>query len=237
MVAFALFAWLGLHFALSAAAGALTQTAEPAPQAAPVLPAPGTSAWHLLQLADALANVLSIPIFAFVLRAARRPKRVPGGRGVLLAVGGVLLVVPPVTVQWRAGVVLWDWLYPHVAAPLHPVLLGVGKSAWGAGGIVQLVVAAVVVAPLTEELLFRGIVLEAFCRYTRLAWVSILGAAVVFGLLHGQPQDILPLVTLGVFLGYIRLRGGALWPCVLLHALFNARTMLFVLLAPEAPRV
>ncbi len=42
-----------------------------------------------------------------------------------------------------------------------------------------------------------------------------------------------PLVTMGVVLGYVRLRCGTLWPCVVMHALFNARTMAFALLAPE----
>jgi membrane protease YdiL (CAAX protease family) len=38
---------------------------------------------------------------------------------------------------------------------------------------------------------------------------------------------------MGVVLGYLRLRCGSLWPCIVLHALFNARTMIAALLAPE----
>jgi membrane protease YdiL (CAAX protease family) len=48
-----------------------------------------------------------------------------------------------------------------------------------------------------------------------------------------QPQDVLPMVTLGVVLGYIRLRYRSLPACVLVHMLFNARTMIIATLAPE----
>lgn len=155
------------------------------------------------------------------------------GRGILLSLAGLLVILPVVAIQLRAGVVLWELVRPGVEAPLHPVLIGTRDSAWGAAGLVQLVIGAVLVAPLTEEVLFRGVVLEALCRYTGLAWVSILASAVAFGFLHAQPQDILPLISMGVILGYIRIVGRALWPCVVIHMLFNARTMAAALLLPE----
>ncbi len=97
----------------------------------------------------------------------------------------------------------------------------------------QILFGAAVVAPLTEELFFRGVLLQAVCYHVRHAWAAIGLSALAFGLAHAQPQDILPLISLGVILGWLRLRSGALWPCVLLHMLFNVRTLVFVLLAPE----
>jgi membrane protease YdiL (CAAX protease family) len=42
-----------------------------------------------------------------------------------------------------------------------------------------------------------------------------------------------PLVTLGLALGYLRVRTGSLWPGIVLHAAFNGRTIALALLAPE----
>jgi membrane protease YdiL (CAAX protease family) len=43
-------------------------------------------------------------------------------------------------------------------------------------------------------------------------------------------------VTMGVILGYVRVRYRSLPACILIHALFNARTMVLVLLNPEMVR-
>jgi membrane protease YdiL (CAAX protease family) len=68
---------------------------------------------------------------------------------------------------------------------------------------------------------------------SRRAWPAIVLSSLAFGAVHAQPQDVAPLVTMGVVLGFLRLRCNSLWPCIVLHMLFNARTMITAVLAPE----
>lgn len=198
---------------------------------------PGSTDWHWAQGADASIKVVMSVVMAVLLvqtgslvGSGRRPTL---RRGITVGVLGALIFVPLATLQLQMGRIVWDWVHPAAPAPTHPVLQAVGSSAWGTWGTLQLLAAALLVAPLAEELFFRGILLQAICRYTRQGWLAIAVSSVAFGFVHGQPQDILPLVTMGVVLGYVRLRLGALWPCVLLHMLFNARTMACALLAPQ----
>lgn len=100
--------------------------------------------------------------------------------------------------------------------------LGVGESPaylWTAGVLV------VLVAPLAEELFFRG-----FCFRAVRNRFGFLGAAVsvstVFGALHYTGPDTLalipPLIFLGVLFCWLYERTGSLWPSVLMHLLNNA---------------
>lgn len=199
-------------------------------------PAPGSDAWHWRHLAGNAAAVVMVGLMAAALAAARTPSDGPSaglGAGLLAVVAGWLIVLPVSTVQAEMGRIVWDWLHPQQAPPVHVVLQALSRSDWGRWGTAQLVLGAVLVAPLTEELFFRGVLLGAVCHHFGRAWPAIVATAVAFGLAHAQPQDILPLISLGLVLGYLRLRCRALWPCILLHVLFNARTMAFVLLAPE----
>jgi membrane protease YdiL (CAAX protease family) len=208
---------------------------------------PGSDAWHREQCAGELAQVAVIPLMIAVLGRGRRDRPIaPAGGAVgrsqtvgavsclAAAIGGVLVLWPIANAQWELGRALWQQVHPEASPPVHPVLLALHASDWGIWGTVQLLVGAVVVAPVAEELFFRGVVLGALCRHLHRVWPAILLTAIAFGLIHvTQPQDVLPLVTMGVVLGYLRLRCGSLWPCIVLHALFNARTMIAALLAPE----
>ena len=203
---------------------------------AETFPQPGSDTWHRLQLVDSLTKLGLCTIMVIVLYLTRVPQRSRKklSTGLLAGVLGTLILIPWVTLQLKMGVVVWDWVQPAAAPPEHPVLEALAADTWGRWGVVQLVVSAVVIAPLAEELLFRGVLLGSLWQYFRLPWTAIVLSSLAFGWVHAyQPQAVLPMMTMGVVLGYLRLRTGRLWPCVLVHALFNARTIAFNLLAPE----
>lgn len=76
----------------------------------------------------------------------------------------------------------------------------------------------VVVAPLVEEFLFRGLLLKPLAERVG-APLAIGATALLFGLLHlTDPAAVLPLIIFGVILALLRLRSGSLGPPVLLHA-------------------
>ena len=88
-------------------------------------------------------------------------------------------------------------------------------------------VTLVVMAPLFEETLFRGVILEsARARYGTLAAWAI--SSLVFGLAHLHPALVVNAFVLGLVLGYIYIRTDSLWSTVILHAVNNALAYLML---------
>jgi membrane protease YdiL (CAAX protease family) len=83
------------------------------------------------------------------------------------------------------------------------------------------VVVIVVIAPVAEELFFRGMLFPALWDRFGL-WPGIVGSGLVFGAVHAEPFVIAITAVLGMFLAWIyKLRGTLVVPIVA-HAVFNA---------------
>ncbi|MEM9915210.1 MAG: CPBP family intramembrane glutamic endopeptidase [Planctomycetota bacterium] len=100
--------------------------------------------------------------------------------------------------------------------------------------VIAIIVTAVVVGPLLEEIVFRGLLqtllLEVFGRKAR--WTAIVIASAVFASVHlgATTWHALPgLFVLGVALGWIYERTGSLLPVYLIHAVFNGLNIAMVL--------
>jgi len=93
-------------------------------------------------------------------------------------------------------------------------------AALGAGWLALLAVTALVLAPLAEELLFRGVLYRSL-RERWGARVALVGSAGAFALFHLEPVQLIVAAIAGLALGWLRQRGGLLWPCVLAHAAHN----------------
>ena len=94
--------------------------------------------------------------------------------------------------------------------------------------VVGLVVMTVVMAPVTEEVFFRGLLQGALRdRIGRVLAVAI--ASVAFGITHFQLVQLPALVLVGVVNGLLVLRTGRLGPALWSHAGFNAVTMAVLL--------
>jgi membrane protease YdiL (CAAX protease family) len=91
----------------------------------------------------------------------------------------------------------------------------------------------VIVAPLAEELLFRGI-LQGSLERSIGNWPGILIASLAFGLLHGQLR-LLPVGTLGLLMGYMVMRTNALPAGILAHGVNNFTVLLLSLLFQSRP--
>lgn len=87
---------------------------------------------------------------------------------------------------------------------------------------------ATVLAPLCEEIAFRGYV-QRTIGLRRGPTAAILGAAFLFALLHLNPVLFPALLVLGAIFGWLAWRGGSLWPAVAAHAVNNAITSALVL--------
>jgi membrane protease YdiL (CAAX protease family) len=78
----------------------------------------------------------------------------------------------------------------------------------------------VVLAPIVEELLFRGVGYALLERFGRVAAILLVGIA--FALVHGLVAGFPVIAVFGTGLAYLRARTESIYPCMLLHASFNA---------------
>lgn len=86
-------------------------------------------------------------------------------------------------------------------------------------------VLAVVIAPLTEEFVFRGLILRGLLGRWPAGW-AILASAALFALTHFNPAQAPVALLLGALLGWIYFRTRSLGLCMFGHALNNATTYL-----------
>lgn len=141
----------------------------------------------------------------------------------------------------RAGLLFGIGLYPVVVFVVGALLVVLFRlvtgepvqapeqlpSDLGPGGIAVAVLYAVVVAPVSEELFFRGVLFRSI-RDRRGFWPGALASSVAFGLIHYVPApalDVILLMTVmmvtGLGLCVIYERRGSLWAPMAAHATFN----------------
>lgn len=83
---------------------------------------------------------------------------------------------------------------------------------------------AVLVAPITEELLFRGYLTRKY---------GILPSSIAFGLLHfayGSSVEIAGTFLIGMILAFIFMKSKSITPCILIHMAYNAFSISVLLL-------
>jgi hypothetical protein len=164
-------------------------------------------------VADELLGILLyLPIVAWVLFAARRKGidlramfRWPRLGTFWWVVAGMLIV----QLLFSVGAITLTQL---IAPGLDDALEGVGQ-----GNLVLALIGIVIVPPLVEETVFRGVLLERYAVRWRVG-VGIVVAALLFGILHADPVGA---GMFGVVTALLYLRAGSLWPGILIHAANN----------------
>jgi membrane protease YdiL (CAAX protease family) len=111
-----------------------------------------------------------------------------------------------------------------IARLLKPVGLELAMPSisipWGSPvGVVIMVLAVVVAAPLTEEFICRGVLLNVFRRFGDV--FAVVASSLVWALLHGNFVQGVPVFAMGLFLGALALRANSIIPTVILHGINN----------------
>ncbi len=89
-------------------------------------------------------------------------------------------------------------------------------------------VAAVILAPLSEELFYRGFLFSGWLRLG--FWPAGAITALLFALTHFDPGSIIPFWGVGMALAWLAWRRGSLWDSIALHFMFNGTSFLLLLL-------
>ncbi|WP_413165134.1 type II CAAX prenyl endopeptidase Rce1 family protein [Capilliphycus salinus ALCB114379] len=145
-------------------------------------------------------------------------------------------------VNWKTNWFLWG-LGGYVSAlPLVILVSLINQQLWdGQGGsnpllpialenrdpvaLVIFFVTASIAAPVFEEIMFRGFLLPSLTRYMSLG-SAILLSSLFFAIAHMNISEVIPLMTLGIVLGFVYTRSRNLLSSMLLHCLWNSGTLL-----------
>ncbi len=104
----------------------------------------------------------------------------------------------------------------EVEGPARDLAESATGSAW-----VLLLVMVLVMAPVVEEIFYRGLVMRSFDRLVP-RWASVLITALLFGLMHFQAVQLLGLVLFGIVCGALVQWTGRLGTSMVTHLVFNA---------------
>jgi membrane protease YdiL (CAAX protease family) len=165
--------------------------------------------------------------------------RIPFRRALDALVGGAILAGPVVFVSGIVAAIAVPLIGATPPDPLPPT--------GTASGLALHLVAAAVIAPVAEEVLFRGAILTAWAR-TGGARRAIIQTAILFAAAHilpiggetfGQAAGVATVaavarIPVALALGWVYVRTGTLWAPIGLHATFNAILILISELAPGA---
>ena len=112
---------------------------------------------------------------------------------------------------------LWIILLELVLNSFGKSVMPILKSVAGSSDTFSMFLYASILAPVWEELLFRGYVLRSLRPFGKR--FAVLGSALLFGLFHGNLLQTPYAVLVGLLLGYLTVEYSLLWS-ILLH-MFN----------------
>lgn len=102
--------------------------------------------------------------------------------------------------------------------------------------------AATVIAPLGEEIVFRGYWLQRLHHWWG-TWVAIIVSSLLFALAHswsateGAGMLVVQTFVMGGILAWLRIASGSIWPAVCAHAANNTLAISVVLLCVNNPEL
>lgn len=93
------------------------------------------------------------------------------------------------------------------------------------GGFWYTFALTVVLAPIVEEIVFRGVLFPAVAkRYGLIA--GIIGSSLIFMLVHLNPIQMISVLPLGIYLAIMYRKTGSIYPGIILHAVWNFMTLM-----------
>jgi membrane protease YdiL (CAAX protease family) len=173
--------------------------------------------------------VLGVGSTLFILYYGFRKSKAPFNKVFPLRFFNPLILIPLFTFFWGAHQLLDEVNYAiEKIIPAPPwfweLFSNIFESDFGWWGAFMKVA---VVAPIVEELIFRGLIFQGFRRnYHKI--VAVIMSALLFSLFHLNPWQMPATFVLGLLLGWLMIRTNSLILCILAHSLNNLLVLLTV---------
>lgn len=183
--------------------------------------------WFLLDHMNLVSCVIyTVPAVAFILwywlEVVRRDGAASFARAQTKKItpAGILwTLVLAYAVQHAVSIIIGflAFMLPETVAAYEEMVESAGLTDYS----LTWVFAVVILPPLVEETVFRGLILHYLKKGGARFWAANLIQAVLFGIYHGNLVQGIYAFCIGVLLGYLAERYSSLIIPVLVHALFN----------------
>jgi membrane protease YdiL (CAAX protease family) len=146
-------------------------------------------------------------------------------------VWGLACIPPVLLIAWLANVALDTIGFDTSQQEVFDVL---SKPGFSMGGKLAIVGAAVLGAPMAEEMIFRGVLFPVFLRRMKWPGAALLVGA-LFAIMHFHLPAFVPLMALGAVFSLAMLATGSVLTSIVMHALFNLVSILIFFAFPDIP--
>ena len=177
----------------------------------------------LLALTSVFSNVITLALFL-------RIKWTPVTRDYLLSKPWLQLLW--VALFTLGAIIPLTFLYEQLGIEMDDsaerLFASLMKEPWG-------YVAVGILAPLAEEIVFRGAILRTLLDMMskKNHWVAIMISAAIFGVVHGNMAQFVNALLMGLILGWMYYRTKSLVPGILLHWVNNTVAFILANILPQ----
>ncbi len=176
-------------------------------------------AFHLGMLLGALLFLLIIG------RSGQAAGPVAAGPALIPAAGATFLILLPLITAASLG---WQFVLARLGLEAAPQdLVGMFLSVDSPLLLAAMILLATVVAPISEELVFRA-GLFRYLRGRAPRWAALVLPALLFAALHANLASFVPLTVLGVLFALAYERTGRIAVPIVAHGLFNLNTIMLL---------
>lgn len=193
----------------------------------------------LLQAGAYALHLLVAAVYFIMVMQAEAPhpdNRPCRWRTALLGVGALLLAWPVAQTVGSAAAIAQSFITTEPIERLAHDTLRQMLERPTDGWVLAEAALVIGLAPLLEEVLYRGTFQETLRRLGLGPWPAIIGTSVFFAAMHitvAEPHAIASLVVLSIGFGWVYERTGRLTACITMHALFNAANLAIALLLAQ----
>ena len=150
-----------------------------------------------------------------------REKVLRGKNVVMLCVGTVGLYFVSILISDIIGIISPEIMKEY--NDMMDIALG--------GNILMAIIAAVVLAPISEECIMRGMIFRNLRKYFSV-WVAIVIQAIMFGIFHMNWVQGLYVIPVALGLGFVAEKSKSVFPCICMHMFYNFMSVVLAVL-PE----
>lgn len=161
-----------------------------------------------------IANVLSIFTYLLVIRTQknkireRLSLRIPQKSGLLAVIP--LALSMNILISFILAFLPAEWFSSYSKS----------TEALMSGSAIITYLSVAVIAPIVEEMLFRGLIFDTLRKGLRF-WPAILIQALIFAVMHGQLVWMAYAFIIGIVFAALRVRYNSLIPAIIAHSMFN----------------
>lgn len=150
------------------------------------------------------------------------------GKTLLYLLTALLVIIVPAALMDHSG--FNSWLMEKTGCPeLQDIVVMFRDGTPARRGVIAL--AAVVMAPVCEEIVYRGFIYNLLKRYSS-RWTAILLSALMFSVIHASLAQTAALTIFGCVQCILYDKARSLWLPITLHAVYNSITLILILVLP-----